>query len=84
MGVVVLSAAVWAAGAASLASAATSTASFGVSATVMASCTVAPRRWTTGPVCLRSRTPTIRPATAPVVSVSRDPQTGALVQTIAF
>ena len=83
MGVVVLSAAVWAAGA-EAAAAATATASFGVSATVVAACTVAPSRWTGGPVCLRSPSRAIPLASPPVVSFSRDPGTGALVQTIAF
>ena len=64
--------------------AATATASFGVSATVVARCTVAPTLWTQGPVCLRMPGPAIPLAAAPVVSFSRDPQTGTMIQTITF
>ena len=81
---IALSAVAWVAAGAPLASAATSAASFGVRATVVAACTVSPSRWTAGPVCRRTpRHPIPLPA-APVVSFSRDAATGAVVQTVAF
>jgi hypothetical protein len=73
----------WAAGA-PLASAATSSAAFSVRATVMAACTIAPQPWTGGAVCLTSGARTIPLSAAPLVNLSRDPATGALVETITF
>ena len=66
------------------AAAATAMASFGVSATVVARCTVAPTLWTQGPVCLRTPGLAIPLTAAPVVSFSRDPETGTMIQTITF
>ncbi len=64
--------------------AATATASFGVSVTVLARCTVAPTLWTRGPVCLRTWGPAIPLTVPPVVSFSQDPQTGAMIKTITL
>ena len=78
-------AAAWGVAGASPAGASASTASFGVSATVVAACTIAPTPWTRGPVCLRPASgQAIAHPAAPVVTFSRDPTTGALVKTIAF
>ena len=83
-GAVGLLAATWVLAGSRLAAAATSTTSFGVSARVTATCMIAAAPWIRGPVCLRPAGPVIAPATPPVVSFSRDPQTGVLVQTISF
>jgi hypothetical protein len=77
-------AAAWSVANAQPAGAATSTASFGVTATVVATCTLSPAPRTSGPVCLQPPRSAIPLPAAPVVRFSRDPQTGALVQTVEF
>ena len=63
------------------ASAAVVKTSFGVSATVVATCHILPGR--PNPCAPRARTTTIN-AEKPVVAVSRDPKTNLVTQTIEF